>query len=302
MFLDESFEELTVVIVTYKTNKEILYKCIASIDNKIKIIIVENGNDLSLKNEIENKFKNIKVILSEKNLGYGGGNNLGCKHVKTRYVFISNPDTIYNEKFFLNVKNYINLNINFNIIGASYPSHDEYLPYGGFSNKSTEIYKTKSYDTNDLKDVDWVVGCSMLIDLKNLKMNNLFDENIFFFYDETDLCRRIKKSGGKVLNSKRLVVNHLGQKSSIGSMKSKKLEAEKFRNWHLMWSEFYYHKKHNSFIFAFYKVIGKLIRSLIKMIFFSITNNKEKKVIYKYRFFGLINSILGKKSWYRIEK
>ena len=302
MFQDQNFEELTVIIVTYKTNKEILYECITSIDNKIKIIIVENGNDISLKNEIENKFKNIKVILSEKNLGYGGGNNLGCKHVKTRYVFISNPDTIYTEKFFLNVKNYIKLNINFNIIGASYPSHDEYLPYGGFSNKSTEIYKTKSYDTNDLKDVDWVVGCSMLIDLKNLKMNNLFDENIFFFYDETDLCRRIKNSGGIVLNSKRLIVNHLGQKSSIGSMKNKKLEAEKFRNWHLMWSEFYYHKKHNSFIFAFHKVFGKLIRSLFKMIFFLITNNKEKKIIYQYRFFGLINSILGKKSWYRIEK
>ena len=44
--------------------------------------------------------KNVKVILSGKNLGYGAGNNLGLKNTKTRYVLISNPDVEYNEDFF----------------------------------------------------------------------------------------------------------------------------------------------------------------------------------------------------------
>ena len=298
----KNFEDLTVVIVTYRTDKNILFKCIDSINNEIQIILVENGNDRTLKQEIENRYKNVKVILSEKNLGYGGGNNLGYEHNKTRYFFVSNPDTIYPKDFFNQIKNYINKDIEFSIIGASYPNHDNYLSYGGFSNESTEKLKVLDYNDENLKSVDWVVGCSMLIDLHNLKTDHLFDENIFFFYDETDLCRRIKKLNGKVFNSRSLIVNHLGQKGSIGSDNKYKLESEKFRNWHLMWSEFYYHKKHNSFLFAIYKMYGKFIRSLIKMIFFSITLNRHKQVIYKYRFLGIVNSVLNRKSWYRIGK
>ena len=297
-----SFEDLTVIIVTYKTNKKILFDCINSISRDIKIVIVENNNDEFLKKEIEEKFKNIKVILSQENLGYGGGNNLANKNVDTRYIFISNPDTIYSNNFFSNIKDYINnKEFDFSIVGASYPDHDHYLSYGGFTNDATEKYKKNDYDKFGVKEVDWVVGCSMLIDLKRVKTQKLFDENIFFFYEETDLCRRIKNENGKIFNSERLIVKHLGQKGSIGSEEKLKFEAEKFRNWHLMWSEFYYNKKHNGFIFSFRKILGKLIRSFIKMIFFTIINNKEKKIIYKYRFLGIINSIIGKKSWYRIK-
>lgn len=298
----KNFEDLTVIIVTYRTNKKILFDCVHSINSDIKIIIIENNNDENLKNEIENKFKNVKVILSQENLGYGEGNNLGRKYSKTRYIFISNPDTIYSNDFFLNISNYINGSVEFSLIGASYHDHNDYLPYGGFTNQATEKYKETKYNNIGLKNVDWVVGCSMLIDLGNIKTEYLFDKNIFFFYEETDLCRRIKKLQGKIFSSNKLIVNHLGQKGSIGSEKIFKLEAEKFRNWHLMWSEFYYHRKHNSFFFSFRKIFGKLIRSLFKVIFFTITNQHDKKVIYKYRLSGIVNSILGRKSWYRLKK
>ena len=297
-----NFRDLTVVIVSFKTNKNILYECINSINKEINIILVENNNDDNLKKEVESQFTNVKVILSKINLGYGGGNNLGYKHVNTRYMFVSNPDTIYPKEFFTNVKEYINNDVGFSIIGASYPNHDNYLSYGGFTNRSTENLKQSKHDSRGLKYVDWVVGCSMLIDLKNIKTDYLFDENIFFFYDETDLCRRVKKLKGTVFNSNKLIVNHLGQKGSIGSEEKFKLEAEKFRNWHLMWSEFYYHKKHDGFLYSFRKIFGKLVRSFIRVTFYLITNQKEKKIIYKFRLLGIVNSILGKKSWYRLEK
>ncbi len=295
-------DDLTVIIVTYRTNKEILFDCIKSIDKDIKIIIVENTNNKELKNEIENNFKNISVILSHENLGYGSGNNLGRKYSNTRYIFISNPDTVYSNNFFSSLKDYINQDLEFSIIGASYSDHSNFLSYGGFTNSATNRYKVSEYNDNGLKIVDWVMGCSMLIDLENIKTEYLFDEKIFFFYDETDLCRRVKNLNGKIFNSNKLIVKHLGQKGSVGSEEEFKVEAEKFRNWHLMWSEFYYHKKHNGYFFSLRKIFGKLIRSIFKMIFFALTNQKNKKIIYKYRFLGIINSILGKKSWYRLEK
>ena len=87
-----NLKDLTIIIVTYKTKEEILFNCINSIKKEIKIINVENSNNISHKNKIEKKYSNVKVILSGENLGYGSANNLGLKNAKTRYVLISNPD------------------------------------------------------------------------------------------------------------------------------------------------------------------------------------------------------------------
>ena len=80
-----NLQNLTVIIVTYRTNNEILDNCINSIDPQVKILIVENSEDLNFKKNYENKFKNVSVILSNKNLGFGAGNNFGFRNIKTRY-------------------------------------------------------------------------------------------------------------------------------------------------------------------------------------------------------------------------
>ena len=76
--------DLTIVIVSFKSG-DILHRCIKSIDKKYTIIIVENSQNVKLKEELEKKYSNVKCILPEKNLGYGAGNNLGIKSSKTKY-------------------------------------------------------------------------------------------------------------------------------------------------------------------------------------------------------------------------
>ena len=88
-----SKQNLSVVIVAFKSS-HVIYDCIQSIPNEIKIIIVENSNDKSFKESIEKKYNNVKCILSSSNLGMGPGNNLGLKYVKTDYAIILNPDVI----------------------------------------------------------------------------------------------------------------------------------------------------------------------------------------------------------------
>jgi len=290
---------ISIIIVTYKTDENILFNCLNSINRNIKIIIVENSNNKNLKKKLLDNFDNLEVVLSGKNLGYGGGNNLGISYAKTKFVMISNPDTVYDKSFFENLSKYLNSDLDFSIIGASY-NDENYLPYGSFNTKNNNTLKNQNYDINNLKEVDWVVGCSMIINLKKINFKTIFDENIFLFYDETDLCKRIKNLSGKIYNSSILIVEHLGHKSSIATDPKFKIASEKLRNWHLMWSSFYYHKKHYGYFFSVKKNIGKLFRSFIKMLYFKIKNEEEKKVIYKYRFLGLINSMIGKNSWYRI--
>jgi N-acetylglucosaminyl-diphospho-decaprenol L-rhamnosyltransferase len=93
-----NLKNLTVLIVTYKTNKKILLNCLKSIDKRVKILIVENSKNFKYSN-ITKKFKNLNYICSNKNLGYGNGNNFGLKKINTKYVLILNPDTICKKIF-----------------------------------------------------------------------------------------------------------------------------------------------------------------------------------------------------------
>ena len=295
-----NLDQLTSIIVTYRTNHDILLDCLNSIHKDVKILIVENSNDAGFQQKFESKFKNVSVILSGKNLGYGGGNNLGIKNSKTNFVFISNPDVIYEKNFFLEIDSYIENKIDFTIMGVSYRD-DEYLPYGSFNNKKNKALKELSYNENGLKEVDWITGCSVLINKNKFNLSYFFDDNIFLYFEEIDICRRVKMSGGKVLTSSKLFAKHLGHKGSAATDPDYFIESEMFRNWHWMWSAFYYHKKHYNYFYALVKISGKLVRSFFKMIIYTINYDKKKQTMYYARFLGIINSMMGRKSWYRVK-
>ena len=92
-----NFEKnITFVIVSFKSG-HIIEKCIRSINSSIKIIVVENSDNIEVKNCLENKFLNVEVIMAKENLGYGRGNNLGLSKVNTQYAFILNPDATLEE-------------------------------------------------------------------------------------------------------------------------------------------------------------------------------------------------------------
>ena len=296
-----NLQNLTLIIVTYRTNHDILDDCIKSIDQNVKILIIENSDDSNFKEKYENKFNNVSVVLSHNNLGYGGGNNFGFKNIKTRYGLISNPDVVYNSDFFKEIEKYLTPKIEFSIIGVSYDNEDNYLSYGSFDNKNNMILKETNYKENNLKEVDWVVGCSMLVDTKKITSSKLFDENIFLYFEEIDFCRQTKIKGGKVFSSSKLIVKHLGHKGSAATDPNYTIETEMFRNWHWMWSSFYYHKKYSSHLIATRIMSGKFIKSFFKMIFFTIIYNKKKQTMYFARFSGLLNAFKGKKSWYRVK-
>ena len=77
------------------------------------------------------------------------------------------------------------------------------------------------------------------------------------------------------------------------------LEMEMSRNWHWMWSKFYYNKKKKGYFISFTINLPILLNSLLKSIFYKLINNKNKYLIYKMRFDGMLNSYLLKKSFYR---
>ena len=296
-----NIHNLSIVIVTSRTDENILIDCLNSIDPKVNILVVENSKNNAFKDKLESKYSNLKVILSGVNLGYGAGNNLGLSKVKTTYALILNPDVILEKNFFEEINNYLDKKINFHIMGVNYKDDDKWKSSGTFNEFDSRLKlenKIKFY-SDSLEEVDWVIGCAMLINLEKFETRKLFDENIFLYFDEFDLCRRVKVIKGNIYSNKNLIVKHLGKKGSGDSKYP--LEFEMLRNWHWMWSTIYYHRKHYSYLYAVYKTYGKLFRSIFNTLLFIILFNKKKRNVYYARALGIINGMLGKKSWYRIE-
>ena len=291
--------KLTINILTYKTDKKILKNCIESIDKSISVNIIENSNYFHDKIYFKKIRKNIKIFCSGRNYGYGKGHNYGFSKVNSRYVLISNPDVVFKKNYFKNIFKFLRKNMDFSIIGSQYTKNEMWKPaYGLFNQK--EINPIIKKDKFGLQKVNWVVGCTILFDLSKFSNKKIFDENFFMFYEETDLCKRVISKRGKVYSGSNLIINHLGEKSSFATKPEFKIDYIKLRNWHLMWSSFYFQKKHNGYYYSLISHLPSLVKDLLKMLVYLILLNKEKCIKHFYRFLGLFNSIIGNKSKFRV--
>ena len=277
-----NLNQITFIIVTYKS-ESIIHDCLSSLPNESKKIVIENSSNINLERELKTKYDNIEVVLS-KNIGMGAGNNIGLKRCKTEYAYVLNPDTKLNNETIPNLLKSLNKINDFTLATAI--NDNPKIP-------NYKLYKA-SEDNEEFLSVDTIDGFSMFFNLKKFTDNNFFDENFFLYLENDDLCLRIKKNGGHIYVVKNSTINHKG---SI----SKNNNLEYLRNWHWMWSKFYFNKKHYGFLTAFSKIFFNLFSSLIKLIFYLITLNPHKRKICQMRVSGLVNSIIGKKSFFRIK-
>ena len=284
--MDINIENTTFIIVTYKSEK-IVQSCLDSLPENSNKIVIENSQNLQLKKDLESTYKNLKVIINE-NSGFGASNNLGIKECNTQFAYILNPDVTFKKDTFDNLcKSCLDIS-DFSIVS---PIH---------SDKNYPNYKIKkkyNFISDNIIEVDDLDGFSMLVNKNNFDESDYFDENFFLYLENNDLCLRVKKNNQKIYVIKNSIIEHRGGASSDPDFS----QIEYLKNWHWMWSKFYYHHKHDSYLYAFMKIFKNLISSFIKTIFYTILRNNKKKDFYKARLSGCINGLLLKKSWYRID-
>ena len=274
--------DLTIIITTFKSEDKI-EKCLNSIDTRVKVILVENSNENNFKEKIEKKFLNVSCILSGDNLGYGKANNIGLRKTKTKFALILNPDTILESNSLNHFFDFVKTNKDFAIVG---PNQDEQMKNLNKSN----FNELKPFEVQSIK------GYAMFLNVEKFKDVGFFDENFFLYLEEIDLCKRIKDSNQKIIVCPKINIFHYGG----GSVNKKYInQIELTRNWHWMWSLFYFNKKHFGFTKALILITPKLFNAIFKILIYFILLNKIKREIYLKRMSGILNSIYGKSSWYR---
>jgi N-acetylglucosaminyl-diphospho-decaprenol L-rhamnosyltransferase len=286
-----SRQNLSVVIVTFKS-EVVIHECIKSIDKDIKITVIENSNNTLFKDELEATYNNVSCFLSSKNLGMGVGNNLGIKKTKADFVLILNPDVILEQTTINELIIASQIISNFAILAPI--SSDINYPNYKLDNDKKNIIKNES--PFKVKSVD---GFAMLFNKKKLDKiidEDYFDENFFMYLENDDLCKRIVDAKEYIYIAPNSKIKHLGGKAVNIKYKN---EVEFARNWHWIWSKFYFNKKHYGYAIAFLEGFPKFFSNLIKYIFYSLIRNSIKQKIYLNRVSGFFNAALNKRSWYR---
>ncbi len=267
--------DITVVIVTFKSEHKI-YSCLDSIPNNLKIIVVENSNDKNFKEKVEKYRPNVECFILNENHGYAYANNFGISKIKSKYGLVLNPDTRLTKNTIDKFINTASNNKNFWLIG----------PEQNFE---------KNLSKNDIREAKTIKGYAMFLNIE--KFNNVFfDENFFLYFEEIDLCKSVLNKKGQILIDKNIVVEHDGGSSVDTKFRH---ELDKSRNWHWMWSTFYFHKKYKGLFISLIIILPKFISALFKFFLYKLLNKTKDKEIYYCRLDGILNSIKGKKSWYR---
>lgn len=287
----------TIVIVTI--NGKITNKVIKNLYENYKIIIVENNNDQKFKKRILNSFKKIKVLTPKKNLGFGGGNNLALKTVKTPYVLFLGPDVDIAKKDVKNLEKQVKKINNFSIIS---PNSNHFIET--INTQLDKINKNSFVKINKktkITEIPWVPEWCMFCKVKDLKRINSFDNNFFLFFEGIDLCKRLKKNNKKFFLINNIKITHNFHGTSQDLNKKYSDNHAKLRLWHYYWSSFYYHKKHYGYLSSFLTHISKFIRFSLKKYFSFLVADNKNYLLSKAKSDGLFSQMIFKSSNYRTE-
>ena len=272
---------ITIILVSYRSRNKVI-NFVKKVPKKFKIIIIDNSKDNYLKKKLKFFNKNILVFL-KKNNGYGSAINFARTKIKTKYFLVCNPDISIN-----------NNNIITNFYKCAVKLKDKFLCIGPNYNSNNIEKKNKIIKVNKIS------GACMFINSKAFDFIGGFDENIFLYFEEDDLCKR----GNKInLYSYKLIsqsVNHDIGTSVEARTTKEKMKLKHLTLWHFIWSKYYFYKKNYGTIISFLLFLPVLMRIYFKLILNLAIKDKKNFQKYKYRYDGLITSISGGKSYKRI--
>lgn len=288
--------DITIVIISYNSF-DLVKNYIKNLSKKIPILVIENSKDKNLKNYLEKNYKNVKVLIPKKNLGYGSGLNLGIKESKTKFVYCSTVDVVIDNKNFFLLDKYKNKLVNFGILAGTYRNQRVYKNY--------EVNHTKVINKKFLKigikEVDIIFGSGFLLNkkiLKEKKIFKLFDENIFLYFEDIDASLKLRKHNLKLFVSNK--IKFLNKDRRIINI-DYDFKYKLSRNWHYCWSKFYFYKKNYSYIFAIKKIFPNFLKAIKSLIINLIRINNSGILISIAQISGILNSLMLKSSSYRIE-
>lgn len=271
--------DISIIIVSWNV-RDFLNRCLGSIYRNpsgvnFEVIVVDNGSSDGSAGMVKSGFPLLRLIEEKENLGFAGANNVALKEASGRYVLFLNPDTEVFADTLQRMSESMDAHPDWSALACKlifsdgtlqpscrhFPSlftdlmENLYLDWLFPRSPIFNYYRMGSWPHDSLRRVDVPYGACLMARRSVLDTVGPMDERFFMYYDEIDLCRRIKKSGGSVWYIPTISVIHHSNKSSD------QVPVEVAR-WKCN-SKILYFKKHFGVVSVYALVINLFLRTLI---------------------------------------
>lgn len=273
----EGTNEVSVILVNYN-DKVHLRECLASLDESVrlfalKIIVVDNNSSDGSREFIKNDFPRVRLIGNAENMGFAVANNQGIKQSQGDFILFLNTDTVPPAEALSLLLQEMRANPELGAIGpALFKGKNNYqVSFGKKVNFRAEIiqkgffnhyFRLRLKKAGKKREVGWLSAACLLARRKALEEANFFDENFFLYFEDIDLCYRIRKNGWKLRHLPQAKVFHKGGATTSSLAITSRYEYRR--------SQLYFYRKHNSrtsfFLLRFYLFFNFSLRFLFSFL------------------------------------
>jgi GT2 family glycosyltransferase len=229
--------DISIVIVSWNTRDDLRH-CLESLfaneGASYEVIAIDNASADDSAEMVRTEFPSVKLIANDANLGFAKGSNQGIAVSAGRYILLLNPDSEVRPGFISCMVAFGDEHPEYGIFGPKVLNPNGTLQYscrrfptlaaGFFRNTilgkyfphNTYLmdYLMANWDHNDVREVDWVSGCSMTVRREALDDIGMLDEQFYMYVEDVDFAYRAKQKGYKVAYNPGAVVVHARAKSS----------------------------------------------------------------------------------------
>jgi hypothetical protein len=232
--------DLSIIIVCFK-GWERLNKCLEALNSfkgenfRVEVIVVDNKSDDDTINKTEIRFPKFRFIYNKINGGFANGCNLGAGNASGEFLLFLNPDTVASESEIEKLLNTAKQNPEFAILSCKQVNEKgkESVAYGPFpsmfnltgfqraifGNRMSELRR----QTPEVSFPDWISGSVVLIRQTTFRKINGFDEDFWMYFEDVDLCRRIRKIDSEIAFCRNITIEHNHGGSSRINLKTASL-------------------------------------------------------------------------------
>lgn len=208
-------DAVTVIMVTYNS-RHVLEHSLPPLRGVRRVILVDNASQDGTLDEVARLLPQAQVVRNSVNVGFGRANNIGLGMVTTAYALLLNPDCVLSpgalDQLLEAAQRYPD---------AAILAPKVFLAPGRVGTSFRPFFFRRQPGTflEPEGDVcaDWLIGAAMLLNMAHMRSIGFFDPWFFLFYEEEDLCLRVRQAGHAAILVSDAHVTHAGRRSSLPS-------------------------------------------------------------------------------------
>ncbi len=211
---------VSICIVSWNT-RDLLHECLASVEARTRIahevVVVDNASSDGTPEMVRTLHPRVKLVAAETNLGFVGGTNLAARRASGEYLLLLNPDTVLVTDAVGGLHRLLSSDPTIGVAGcrllnadgsvqktcaAAFPTpRNELTSLLLLHRLSPRLFPDRelsAWDHLDDRDVECLSGACMMIRRSTWESLGGFDERIFMYAEDLDLCRRVRQAGLRV--------------------------------------------------------------------------------------------------------